>query len=110
MEAAGADRVIRHPAPLGCHPSALEGFRLSTGKWVVFLPADGQIPPAVVPDHLAHLPICRREDPCCLADVLHRIARRRVPLRAPAVEAPASARLPSPLSPRASSLRVEIPT
>lgn len=49
MAAAGADRVIRHPAPLGCHPSTLEGFRASTGKWVVFLPADGQIPPAVVP-------------------------------------------------------------
>ena len=37
--------VIRHEKPVGCHPSTLDGFRRATGEWVVFFPADGQIPP-----------------------------------------------------------------
>ena len=40
--------VIRHEKPMGCHPSTLDGFRKATGDWVVFFPADGQIPPGVM--------------------------------------------------------------
>lgn len=45
-------RVVRHGRPVGCHPSTLDGFRLATKDWVVFFPADGQIPPAVLSDLL----------------------------------------------------------
>ena len=40
--------LIRHESPRGCHPSSLDGFRKATGDWVVFFPADGQIPPGVL--------------------------------------------------------------
>ena len=40
--------VIRHGKPLGCHPSTLDGFRRATKDWVIFLPADGQVPPSVL--------------------------------------------------------------
>ena len=45
--AAGA-LVIRHEKAMGCHPSTLEGFAKATGDWVIFLPADGQVPPLVI--------------------------------------------------------------
>lgn len=45
--------VIRHERPMGCHPSTLDGFRRATKDWVVFFPADGQVPPGVLPDLLA---------------------------------------------------------
>ncbi len=45
MAGAGAI-VIRHEKPLGCHPSTLDGFRRATRDWVVFFPADGQVPPS----------------------------------------------------------------
>jgi glycosyltransferase involved in cell wall biosynthesis len=40
--------VIRHEHPLGCHPSTLDGFRRATRDWVVFFPADAQVPPSVL--------------------------------------------------------------
>lgn len=58
MEAARAEfpdrvTVIRHETPRGCHPSTLDGFARARGDWVLFLPADGQIPPAVAGPMLA---------------------------------------------------------
>ncbi len=47
-QAAGDVLLIRHDKPMGCHPSTLEGFVCASGDWVLFLPADGQIPPSVM--------------------------------------------------------------
>ena len=53
MEAAcaadpGHVRVVRHERPRGCHPSTLDGFALAREDWVIFFPADGQVPPGVL--------------------------------------------------------------
>ena len=44
-------RVLYHPPGqnIGCHPSSLEGFLVARGELIVFLPADLQIRPSVVP-------------------------------------------------------------
>lgn len=44
-------RVLHHRAGqnIGCHPSSLEGFLAARGELMVFLPADLQIRPSVVP-------------------------------------------------------------
>jgi dolichol-phosphate mannosyltransferase len=57
-ELAGRHPVIRaiHHAPgnnIGCHPSELEGLGLATGDVALFLPADLQIEPSVLPRFLA---------------------------------------------------------
>lgn len=38
-------KVIRNEHNLGCHPSALVGFKAAYGEVLIFLPADRQIPP-----------------------------------------------------------------
>jgi glycosyltransferase involved in cell wall biosynthesis len=50
-------RVISHPPGrnIGCHPSELEGLRAARGEAAVFLPADLQIRPAVVPAFVAEI-------------------------------------------------------
>jgi glycosyltransferase involved in cell wall biosynthesis len=53
-ELAAEDRVLKpiyHPPGknIGCHPSELEGLRAAKGDAMVFLPADLQIHPSVVP-------------------------------------------------------------
>ncbi len=42
----GADRVLRHPAPLGNGAALKSGIRAARGTWVAFLDADGQHNPA----------------------------------------------------------------
>jgi glycosyltransferase involved in cell wall biosynthesis len=42
----GADRVLRHPVPLGNGAAVKSGIRAARGTWVAFLDADGQHDPA----------------------------------------------------------------
>jgi glycosyltransferase involved in cell wall biosynthesis len=78
-ELAERDPLLRplHHAPgqnVGCHPSELEGLREARGDLMVFLPADLQIHPSVLPAFV---------DAACDADVVasHRVRRADAPWR-----------------------------
>lgn len=43
-----AHRIVRHETNRGIGAALKSGVRASTGKWVTFLPADGQIEPAAI--------------------------------------------------------------
>lgn len=44
--------IINNTTRRGCHPSAVIGWKLAQGDWRLFLPADGQILPNVLPTFL----------------------------------------------------------
>ena len=48
-------KTIRNKKNLGCHPSTLVGFKAATGKVLVFLPADQQIPPSNILQFLSKI-------------------------------------------------------
>ncbi|PIE24510.1 MAG: glycosyl transferase [Planctomycetota bacterium] len=48
-------RVYSHPEPLGNGASIKHGIREAAGDWVLLMDGDGQHPPSVIPELLAHL-------------------------------------------------------
>lgn len=45
--------VIRNPQNIGCHPSSLVGWKAARGEYMLFIPADGQIPASEFPKFLS---------------------------------------------------------